>query len=333
MAKQQDEYSGEVRLGAFSKAARGYQLCFAKPLAIKPNMKQVALAPKDTIEQAFIKTIEYGLEFMQHHEQCFCDTLDVNALRRFSAGVDLIRHCFRQYPMLIGDAQNLEFDQQFEWIESAFNWVEHSIELENILSKTGKYRKRLELNSALAELVADEGNKEPDKQQIKSFFYQPRYNQLILDVSRWLMDKGWRGDKDINLSASSQHSLQLLSCQMLSASWRSMLEVMPRQQQFTIDDYIQQHSQLKYSLLTGTCVGGLYSSSLRDVFRDPWLDLSLGIDELKTLQLLQNLAKQIDDSANNGTLNWLQQQIESLLHAMEQSRLQAIKMKPYWTAS
>lgn len=333
LAKKRDDYCGEVRLGAYSKAARGYQLYFAKPLAVKSYMKQVVLEPKDTIEEAFIKTIEYGLEFMQHHEQCFCETLDGNALRRFGEGVDLIRHCFRQYPMLIGNAANLEFDTEFAWIENAFDWVEHSIELENIMSKTGKFRKRIELNSALSDLVAHEGNKDPDKQRIKAFFYQPRYNQLILDISRWLMDKGWRGDKDINLNASSQSSLQLLSCQMLSASWRSMLEVLPRQHQFTIDDYIEQHSQLKYSLLTGTCVGGLYSPSLRDVFRDPWIDLSLGIDELKTLQLLQNLAKQIDDSANNSTLNWLQKQIESLLHAMEQSRLQAIKMKPYWTAS
>lgn len=333
LAQGGDDYSGEVRVGAFSKAARGYQLYFAKPLTVKSHMEQVVLEPQDTIEQAFIKTIEYALEYMQYHEQCFCDTLDSKALRRFNDGVDLIRHCFRQYPMLVGNADDLEFDKQFAWIESAFDWVEHNIELEDIMSKTGKYRKRLELNGALANLVADEGNKDPDKGRIKAFFYQPRYNQLILDVSRWLMDKGWRGDKDINFNPSSQNSLQLLSCQMLSASWRSMLEVMPRKKQFTIDDYIAQHSQLKHSLLTGTCVGGLYSSNLRDIFRDPWIDLSSGIDELKTLQLLQNLAKQIDDSDNNSTLNWLQQQIEGLLHAMEQSRLQAIKMKPYWATS
>lgn len=235
--------------------------------------------------------------------------------------------------MLIAEPDKLMFDQELAWVESAFDWVEHSIELEDIMSKTGKYRKRLELNSALADLVADEGNKDPDKERIRAFFYQPRYNKLMLDIGRWLLEKGWRGDKDINLNTSSQSSLQLHSCQMLSSSWRSMLDVLPYQHQFSIDDYIEHHSALKNSLLTGICVGGLYSAGLRDVFRDPWVDLSSGIDELKTLRLLQGLAKQIDDSSNNSTLNWLEQQIDSLLHAMEQSRTQAIKMKPYWAES
>ena len=333
LGQSHDDYSGQMRIGAFSKAARGYQLYFAKPLAVKSYMKQVALEASDTIEQAFVKTIEYGLGFMQHHEQVFCENLDAKALRRFDDGVALIRHCFRQYPMLIAEPDKLMFDQELAWVESAFDWVEHSIELEDIMSKTGKYRKRLELNSALADLVADEGNKDPDKERIRAFFYQPRYNKLMLDIGRWLLEKGWRGDKDINLNTSSQSSLQLHSCQMLSSSWRSMLDVLPYQHQFSIDDYIEHHSALKNSLLTGICVGGLYSAGLRDVFRDPWVDLSSGIDELKTLRLLQGLAKQIDDSSNNSTLNWLEQQIDSLLHAMEQSRTQAIKMKPYWAES
>ena len=333
LSKQQDDYDGSVRVGAFSKAARGYQLYFGKPLTVKSYMTQVPLKLDDSIEQAFVKTVEYGLNFMQYHEQCFCDSLDINALRRFNDGVAIIRHAFKQYTMLVSEQDLSELDQQLAWIGSSFEWVEHSLELEAIMSKTGKYRKRLELNTALAQLVADEGRKDPDRQQIERFFYQARYNQFLIDISRWLMEKGWRGDRDVNLNAQAQGSLQLLSCDMLNASWRSLLQAFPRQQQFSIEDYIEHQQQLEYSLLTGSCVGGLYSSSLRDGFRDPWVDISSGIDELKTLYLLQTLAKQVDTQGESTTLSWLQQQIDSLLHAMEQSRSQAIKMKPYWSAN
>ena len=267
---------------------------------------------------------------MQHHEQCFCDSFDVTALRRFNDGVALIRHGIKQYSMLVSQACAQDLDEQLAWLESSFDWVEHSIEIEAIMSKTGKYRKRLELSTALAQLVADEGRKDPDKQQIEQFFYQPRYNQFLLDMSRWLMDRGWRDENDANISAQSQGSLQLLSCDMLNNSWRSLLQRFLDQQHFTMQDYIEHHQQLKYSLLTGSCVGGLYGSNLRDGFRDPWVDISSGIEELKTLELLQSLAQQLEVDSSESTLSWLQKQTESLLHAMEQSRLQAIKMKPYW---
>lgn len=327
--KHDADYDGKVRLGYLSKAARGYQLFHGKGLKVKTDLTQVPLEAKDSIEQAFIKTVEYGLGFMQHHEQCFVDSHDLQALRSFCDGVLLIRHGIWQYNMLIGNESGEYFDKELSWLEHSFDWVEHGYQLEALMSKTGKYRKRLELNSELASLVKEEGRKEPDLTEVERFFSQPRYNHLMLDLSRWLIEKGWRGD-NMNLSVESEGGLQLLSCKMLTSSWQSLLQVSPSQQ-FNIEDYVNHHQQLKRSLLTGTCVGGLYSDSIRNGFRNPWFDLSLGIDELKTLHLLQSLAEQVCDNENSSTLNWLAQQTESLLHAMEHSRLLAIKMKPYWS--
>ena len=331
--KHDAAYDGTIRLGFLSKAARGYHLYHGKGLTVKNYLGQVPLDGRDSIEQAFIKTVEYGLAFMQHHEQCFIDKPGLAALRRFNDGVALIIHAIWQYSMLVSKASAQHYIGELEWILKSFDWVEHGWQLEALLSKTGKYRKRLELNSALSQLVDEEESKEPDLNEIGLFFSKPRYNQFLLDISHWLMNKGWRSSGDLNLSVGSQGTLQLLSCDMLSGGWRSLMHIMARQEFMTVADHIKHHSQLKRSLLTGSCVGGLYSESIRNGFRMPWLDLSSGIDELKTLDLLRSLAEQVDAKESNATLNWLHQQTDSLLHAMEQSRKLAVKMKPYWTTT
>jgi triphosphatase len=253
------------------------------------------------------------------------------ALRRFNDGVAIIVHAIWQYSMLVSQDSAQHFIDDLQWLQQSFDWVEHSWKLEALLSKTGKYRKRLELNSALSQLVRDEGSKEPDLKHISAFFSKPRYNHFLLDIGRWLMNKGWRKSGDHNWSVESQGTLQLLSCEMLSSGWNSLLQSLAKQRALSVSDYIEHHAQLKRSLLTGSCVGGLYSESIRNDFRMPWLDLSSGIDELKTLDLLRSLAQQLDGAESIATLSWLDQQTDSLLHAMEQSRQLAAKMKPYWT--
>ena len=131
--------------------------------------------------------------------------------------------------MLVSQASVQHFINELQWLSESFDWVEHGWQLEVLLSKTGKYRKRLELSSTLSQLVNEEGSKEPDLDQIGLFFCKPRYNHFLLDMSRWLMNKGWRNSGDYNLSVDSQGTLQLLSCEMLNGSWNSLLQILPKQ--------------------------------------------------------------------------------------------------------
>ncbi len=319
-----------IRIGFQSKAARGYQLHNDEGLEVRSYLSQVPLKQLDTLEMAFAKTLEYGLMFMQHHEQCFIDNPSLLALRRFTDGAALLRHGLWIYSMVVSDETAQYFKDESKWILKSFDWVEHGRQLKELMSKTGKYRKRLDLNVALSKLVEDEAKKDPSLNGIRQFFSLPRYNKFILDISLWLIEKGWRKSPKLDFIGESENALQSVASDLLNSNWQSLLTVMPSRQQLTIDDYVSHHQQLKRSLMTGSSVGGLFSNTLRDDFRMPWLDLSRGIDELKTLHLLQSLAMKVQSSESRSTLNWLEQQIESLLLAMEQTRKSAIKMRPYW---
>jgi triphosphatase len=313
-----------IRLGYQSKAARGYQLVAGRPLQPISLLGNIRQDDHDSLENALAKSLEYGLQFMQHHEQCFVDNPSLLALRRFSDGVALIRHCFWLFSMVVPQESSATFKAELKWMLQSFHWVEHSRQLEALKSKTGMYRKKLALNKSLLQLVNEESDKEPDLASVGEFFAQPRYNHFLLNLSQWILNKGWRSEP----KKRQTEALNQATRAFLSESWQSLLQVMAQRNNLSIVDYISHQQQLKRSLLTGVCVGSLYDSAERNDFRMPWIDLSQGIDELKTLHLLQSLAAKVDDvPAIN---RWLSQQIESLLLAMEQSRKSAVKMPVYW---
>ena len=68
----------------------------------------------------------------------------------------------------------------------------------------------------------------------------------------------------------------------------------------------------------------------RQEFRAPWNDLSHGIDELKTLVLMKRFCEKLEPEDVVDTARWLDNQIEGLMLAMEQSRSMALKIPPYW---
>jgi triphosphatase len=331
LVKSVSKGDNTIRLGVQSKAARGYQLFNGSSLKEKVYLGQVPLEQQDSREIAFIKVIEYGLAFMLHHEQCFIDSPSLTALRRFTDGAALIRHAMWLFSSVVSGACTKYFRLEIKWILHAFDWVEHSKQLKALMSKTGKYRKRLDLSKTLSALVDEEAGKAPLLDNISQFFAKPRYNRFILDLSQWLINKDWQQDSPSGDIKKASESLPHAANELLNNSWQSLLSVMPRRDNLKIDDYIFHHKQLKRSLLTGSCLGGLYLDQKRDEFRMPWLDLSQGIDELKTLHLLQRLATQVDAPECRTTLSWLEQQIESLLLAMEQSRMSALKMRTYWS--
>lgn len=315
-----------IRLGAQSKAARGYQLLSGRTLQPKNQLGHAILVGQETLDSSFAKALEYGLQFMQYHEQCFVDNPSLLALRRFTDGVAMIRHAFWLFSAVISETTSTFFRAELKWILQSFQWVEHSRQLQALKSKTGMYRKKLDLNKSLLQLVDEEADKDPDATDINAFFASPRYNLFLLNISLWMLNKGWR-DEGKTLVTSPLRAEQLLN-----DSWQSLLQVMPKRHNLSMADYISHHQQLKRSLLTGACVSSQYEGEVRQDFRMPWIDLSQGIDELKTLDLLQSLAARLDESTEGlqSINSWLEQQVDSLLLAMEQSRKSAVRMRPYW---
>ena len=74
----------------------------------------------------------------------------------------------------------------------------------------------------------------------------------------------------------------------------------------------------------------LFDAEERNRFRLPWRDLLHGIDDLLKLRTLDKLIDRLEGEEQEQLKRWLSRQENSILHAMEQTRVICIEAQPYW---
>ncbi|WP_199611181.1 CYTH and CHAD domain-containing protein [Flocculibacter collagenilyticus] len=336
-----------VRLGFLSKAARGYQLSEQWQTEPKKMMECVKLAPNDTVEQAFIKCIESGIHFIQHHEQSYSEEPSLLALRRLTDGVALVRHSVWLFAGMLDPDATAALRMELKRLLRSFLWVESARQLKNITSKKSSFRKRLADCQQLISVIEERKGRNPTPDEVNQFFYSTEYNHTLLQLTRWLVTRGWRAHLSEEQREYGNSPIQHKSPEMLTRAWQILCDLVTDKAELTTQDYQDYDARLKRHLLTGVCLGNLYEREDRNPFRAPWVDLSEGVDELKILCLLQQI---YDDAINEQeqaieedlevivtqkpvtktTTKWLDDRKESLLVALEQTKRSALNMEPYW---
>ncbi len=319
-----------ARLGVLSKAARGFQLLNEEKLEPKENIGQVKLSSDDTLEKSFIKAIEYGIGYVQYHEECYFHRPGLSALRRLSDGLALIRHCFWLFSEAIPSQASKRIRGEIKWLLQEFDWVENARQLKSLLSNKKKYRKRVDNISSLHELIVNKKAENPDIESVFDLFSSTRYNLLILHLTRWVIEKRWSAVMTEEQQDAASKPVNAICSGLLAREWEQVRQMWPVNEDVSVDHYIEHHVQLKRNLMTGSCIGSLFDDEARQEFRAPWNDLSHGIDELKTLVLMKRFCEKLEPEDVVDTARWLDNQIEGLMLAMEQSRSMALKIPPYW---
>ncbi|BBN80802.1 inorganic triphosphatase [Pseudoalteromonas sp. A25] len=319
-----------MRLGLYSKAARGYRLADSQPL--KPN-KFIGFVPLQlgiTQEQAFIATINYSIQFVQKHEQCYFDKPSLKTLKRVIDGITLIRHSFRLFCAIVDKSSTEHLRSELKWLLSELEWVENAIHLKTYTSKRHAYYKKINNAPELAQVIDDLKDVQPTPTDIEDLFHCARYNRLILSLTRWLVDKGWRQNWDQSALNAAQMPLSDVARQLFDRDWEELHQLLPEGKVLTKEDYLQLKSRLENTLLNGNCLGALYDKEARQEFRTPWIDIVYGIYELDTLAYLMQLCQGQDSEGLADIQSWLQAKAEFLVGAMEQSRSASFKSFPYW---
>lgn len=322
-----------ARLGSQSKAARGYRLMKGESLEAKESLDAVPLSRKESIENTFLACMEYAIGFVQYHEACYFSRPSLSALRRLSDGVALIRHCFWVFSETIPEAMSKNLRKELKWLLKAFDWVENARQLRALLSKKKKYRKRVDVSEHLLDVLEHKQDDFPDVDAVQALIASTRYNLLMLRLSRWLVERRWLAAMDDDGLEKIRQPASKLARRLLDDEWKALREAMPEVQKDHGVSFIKYHKALKRGLMTGTCFGALFEFNSRQEFREPWIDLSRGIDELKTLQLMGDLVSKLPESEDDGRVkidNWLENQYSSLLLAMGHTRASALRVIPYW---
>jgi triphosphatase len=319
-----------MRLGLYSKAARGYRLADDKPL--KPN-KFIGFVPLPigaTQEQAFIATINYGIQFVQKHEQCYFDKPSLKTLKRVIDGVTLIRHSFRMFSDIVDKASTEHLRSELKWLLSELAWVENAIHLKTYTSKRHAYYKKINNAPELAQVIDDLKDVQPTPTDIEDLFHCARYNRLILALTRWLVDKGWRQNWDHSALNAAQMPVSEIARTIFDHDWQELHDLLPEGKVLCKDDYLHLRTRLENTLLNGNCLGELYDKEARQAFRTPWIDIVYGIYELDTLSYLMQLCQGQESEELEGIQQWLEKKADFLVSAMEQSRAASFNGFPYW---
>ncbi|PSW42334.1 CYTH and CHAD domain-containing protein [Photobacterium leiognathi] len=322
--------SGGMRLGNLSKAARGYRLAADyQGDPVKP-LENVATIEQDTVESTFIKTLEHALEHWLYHEQIYTERQDQQALVQISQSLSLLRQTFATFGGIIPRRASALLRQELQWLEGELSWLEEANSIDELTEDKSYVLRKLNARKALQTQLEARYEQLPDGEDMLRLMNSARYCGLLLDLSRWILSRGWQPFLDDKARAKLLGAVKPFADNVLSRSWSELLDVFPAERQLTRSDYIDQKSRLQRNLMCGLSFAELYEPELRKVFRMPWFDLLQGIEDLSALEPIRQLLTSFEGEDLLQIEKWLQRQNESLIHAMDQTRKMSIELAPYW---
>ncbi|MBY3788924.1 inorganic triphosphatase [Photobacterium carnosum] len=321
---------GGMRLGNLSKAARGYRLAAdyqgdpIKPLVFVDTNLQ------DSVESTFIKTLEHALDHWLYHEQIYVERQDPQALVQISQALSLLRQTFATFGGIIPRRASALLRQELQWLDGELDWLEEANSIQALSDDKAYVLRKLHARKELQQQLDLRYQELPNSDAMIQLMRSARYCGLLLDLSRWILSRGWQPFLDDKSRTKLAAPIKTFADNMLTRSWSELLDVFPAERQLNRIDYLDQKPRLLRNLMSGIAFAGLYDEDRRISFRMPWLDLLQGLEDLRELEPIRQLLPlfEADDLAQ--IEKWLQRQEESLLHAMSQTRQISIELTPYW---
>lgn len=321
-----------VRLGGSSKAARGYRLAAGKELK-SSNLEINHFTQDVTVEQALSQLLSHAVKFLQHNEIVFQASNSPRALRRVIDGVSLISHVLSLFASTIKSESFNAFSKRLKQVRKELSWVDAFYQLKQLSNRQSPYRKDIEKNTYLSELLANHRMSDEKTLEAKRFLESTEFSILMLDLVEWSSQKLWRTELDLKELKVLAKPLVVYSSDWLTQAWQNL------KQNLVIDEPIQGplnieklYWPLTTELMTGLCVGSLYNHQDWQGFRNPLVDLLVGCEEYMLLSTLNALllSQEDDEETQKSHIQWVESKQQSLQIALEASITNLSKLKTYW---
>jgi triphosphatase len=228
---------------------------------------------------------------------------------------------------ILAEKYQLDPDQQLEIkrkLIKELSWVENAVYFQELTDKTGNYRKRLAYSEQLISQLKFEKSRFPGPETVINIFYSSRFNLTLINLTELLLSLENNTEEEIS------DDLMSFAQEKLEGNLTLLTNSLMQHKKLTLTEYLSQQKLLIRSLLTGSWYGSLYAKSERLEFRDPWLDVKQGMDELHTLLILQQQLASICGEKFERIHAWLDSKVDSLLLALDCSRKNAMSITPYW---
>jgi inorganic triphosphatase YgiF len=179
-----------VRLGAETKAARGYALAAGRdpePHKAKP----ITLSPELSTEEAFVAIVNNCLEQLRANEEAVLSTEDDEAIHQFRVALRRLRAIVSAYRDLVDDDVQAMISIDLRWMQRQFGPAR---DLDVLIAETLQpIHNRLRAQPAFDQLLETaEAARAEARRAAHLAIENPRYVSMLIQFYRHLHSGGWR---------------------------------------------------------------------------------------------------------------------------------------------
>jgi triphosphatase len=146
---------------------------------------------------------------------------------------------------------------------------------------------------------------------------------IKLGIIELLMEKPWRANTVGSHLPVVEHARG-----WLSQGWQTLHQTMQSTRPLPPTSYTAVETLMRQTLFNGFMLADLFPQS--GPVRAPWLDLLVGIEEIRALQLLKQSIREAELDYEDGLDMWIDEKLFHLLHVMERTRQAALNRNMYW---
>jgi len=316
----------EVRLGNVSKAQRGYMLIDNASFQIQP-LAYSPLQPSMSTGQALLVNLQHGFKHLQYHENCYIESGEQETLNELLIGVKFLHQNLALFKSSYKQLLSAEWVEDLHWLARSFSWLDESFTYVRLLENKGHYLRKLPKFKSLIKTVDKQSSLLPNDQESIGLLTSTRYCQFVLKFTRWLIqfEKSTFASEKVN-------SITPFSTQLLSQNWGELISSLSCEKELSLKQLLSYQGLLERNLLTDLSLGSLFLSDENREFHSPWIDIQQGLKKLEMINIITEIAEsEVDQKSKEEVFRWITRKQESLLHALLQSKEQALLKEVYWS--
>lgn len=321
---------GNLRLGSISKAQRGYRLAGLTP---EPEVQRMGFVPVSETMQVvdgLFAVFGFAFNHWQYHEQLFLEQPSLAALAQLRNGVALLQQTQQFFADLLVQIAPRHWQDELSWLEHELSWLDEALALERLTAERGHSLRNLACHDPLLQALQQRQEQLPTLAAMQQLCYSARYAHLLLDVNQWLFAVQ---NAAAQLPALARLPLRPYARTELDQSWQELHQGEMQEPQLEYSAYLTLVGKLRRNLLVGVSFAALFDEELQQGFRLPWLNILRRMEELEQFEVLDKAAVTLSTQARLELEAWLTAKIEPRLIELDQARLQARDMLPYWQQS
>jgi triphosphatase len=314
----------QVRLANVSKAQRGYMLADDLSFTVKP----LTCPPLDesmSVEQLLLTNLQHGLRHIQYHEHCYLVSEQDNALKELLKGIKFLHQNLKLFKNTTPLLLEADWLVDLHWLARSFSWFDEYFTYQSILQDKGYYIRKLPRLKTLMRKLEVQQNELPKLQSVADILISTRYCLFILKLTDWLI----QFEKN-TFSSEKPNTTKLFAQQSLDFSDHELKQAVNKTATLSTDQVLAYQGLLETNLLTGLSVANLFHMENSSAFYSPWLDIKEGMKELAMLNIIADIATEEEGEIQIEYFRWIKRKQDTLLHALEQSKQQALIKELFW---